>query len=425
MRLRRTLRAAPRVETRYDVGSLDPRPSPPAVPTVTLHSAAGPLEIDLAEGTLLTEFRGPTGVVGEAAVRLVSRAVGSGTSGPPLSAHVVPGDRAAVAVAGELPQADAVLEAVRGCLATGGVADTDLTVLAASPLNPNLSAVRTAGATAFDPAIESATAYLAADAEARPLYVSRALVDADVVVSIGRFAWDAALGGRSPEGELWPAFGRLENRESLAREIARRGREALVDWRGALHDITWQLGVCASLRLVAGRGDSLHAACFGLPEEATRAAREAAAAWRPSIEEPADLAIAPLAADAAGFGAVVRAIAAAARVTLPSATIVVVAGDVAPGIVLTRSRQGTPLGPLVREALASGDAALAADAAEARLLARCLGDRRVVLLSSLDEAAAEEIGFGQAADAAVVERLANRAEQVVVLHEADRMFPRR
>jgi hypothetical protein len=247
-----------------------------------------------------------------------------------------------------------------------------------------------------------------------------------VVVAVGRFGWDAALGGRSPEGELWPAFGRRDNRESLARELARRGREALVDWRGAVHDITWQLGVCASLRLVAGRGDTLHAACFGLPEEATRAARAAAAAWRPTVEEPADLAVATLASNATGFGAVVRAIAAAARVTLPTATIAVVAGAAAtPGIVLTRSRQGTPLGPLVREAIASGDPALIADAVEARLLARCLGDRRVVLLSSLDEAAVEEIGFGHAADSAVVERLANRAEQVVVLHEADRMFPRR
>jgi hypothetical protein len=395
------------------------------VPAITLDSDAGPLELDLAEGTLVTEFHGPQGVAGEAAARLVADAVGANTHGPPLAAHVVPGDRAAIAIAGNVPQAEAVLAAVRGCLATGGVAEGDVTVLAAAPLDAAAAAAPT-GATAFEPAVESATAYLAADAEARPLYVSRVLVDADVVVAVGRFAWDAALGGRSPEGEVWPAFGRRENRESLAREIARRGREALVDWRGSLHDITWQLGVCASLRLVAGRGDTLHAACFGLPEEATRAAREAAAAWRPAVDEPADLAIAPLAADAAGFGAVVRAIAAAARVTLPDATIVVVAGAAAtPGMVLTRSRQGVPLGPLVREAIASGDPALVADAAEARLLARCLGERRVVLLSGLNEAAVEEIGFGHAADAAVIERLANRAEQVVVLHEADRMFPRR
>jgi hypothetical protein len=396
------------------------------VPAITLDSAAGPLELELAEGTLVTEFRGPEGVAGEAAARLVSEAAGSTAHGPPLAAHVVPGDRAAIAMAGEIPQAEAVLAALRECLASGGVADSDLTVLAAAPLDPTSPPHPPAGAMSFDPTVESGTAYLAADAEARPLYFSRVLVDADVVVAVGRFGWDAALGGRSPEGELWPAFGRRDNRESLARELARRGRESLVDWRGAVHDITWQLGVCASLRLVAGRGDTLHAACFGLPEEATRAARAAAAAWRPAVEEPADLAVATLASDATGFGAVVRAIAAAARVTLPSGTIAVVAGAAfTPGIVLTRSRQGTPLGPLVREAIASGDPALIADAVEARLLARCLGDRRVVLLSSLDEAAVEEIGFGHAADSAVVERLANRAEQVVVLHEADRMFPRR
>jgi hypothetical protein len=396
------------------------------VPAITLRSDTGPLELDLAEGTLVTEFHGPQGVAGEAAAQLVTEAVGANAHGPPLAAHVVPGDRAAIAVAGDLPQAEAVLGALQGCLATGGVMEGDVTVLAAAPLDPSRPATQPAGGVAFDPAVESATAYLAADAEARPLYVSRMLVDADVVVAVGRFSWDAALGGRSPEGELWPAFGRRENRESLARELARRGREGLVDWRGALHDITWQLGVCASLRLVAGRGDTLHAACFGLPEEATRAARAAAAAWRPAVEEPAGLAIATLASDAPGFGGVVRAIAAAARVTLPSGTIVVVAGAAAtPGIVLTRSRQGTPLGPLVREAVASGDPVLIADAVEARLLARCLGDRRVVLLSGLDEAAVEEIGFGHAADTSVVERLANRAEQVVVLHEADRMFPRR
>jgi len=96
------------------------------VPSITLHSAAEALDLDLAEGTLVTEFHGPPGVTGEAAARLVSEAVGANASGPPLAAHVVPGDRAAVALAGFVPQVDAVLEAVRGCLATGGVADADV-----------------------------------------------------------------------------------------------------------------------------------------------------------------------------------------------------------------------------------------------------------------------------------------------------------
>lgn len=396
------------------------------MPTIELDSFTGPLALDLAEGTLVTECRGPAGVTGEAARDLVARALEAGGHGPPLSAHVVPGDRAAIAVAGEIPQGPGVLDALSGCLAAGGVAAEDTAILQAAPLEAARRPDVLPGAVPFDPTSETATAYLAADAEARPLYLARSLVDADVVVAVGGFGWDAALGGRSPEGELWPTFGRRDNREAFTRALARRGREALVDWRGALHDITWQLGVCASLRLVAGRAGSLHAACFGLPEEATGLARAAAAGWRPAIEEPADLVLATVAAGGMGFGGVVRAAAAAARAATPAATLVIIAGEASPpGIVLTRWRQGTPLGPLLREAVASGDPALVADAVEAKLLARALGERRLVLLSPLEEAEVEELGFGHVAEIGVVERLANRAEHVVVLHEADRMLPRR
>lgn len=407
-----------------EASSAPPAPNP--LPSITLDSTAGPLALDLAEGTLVTECRGPSGVTGPAAVQLVERALSHGGHGPPLAAHVVPGDKAVIAVSGEIPQGAAVVEALVAALAEGGVAATDVVILQAAPLDVARQPDMLPGALPFDPTRESGTAYLAADAAARPLYLARMLVDADVVVEVGSFSWDAALGGRSPEGELWPAFGRRENREALALDLARRGREALVDWRGALHDITWQLGVCASLRLVAGRGGALHAACFGLPEEATRLARTAAEAWRPAVTEPADLAIATLSAGSRGFGAAVRAMAAAARVTRPDATVAVVGGELEPpGLVLARWRQGTPLPPLLREAASSGDAALVADALEAKLLARTLGERRLVLLSPLAEAEVEDLGFGHAAEIGVVERLADRAEQVVILHEADRMLPRR
>lgn len=385
-----------------------------------------PLDLELPEGTLVTECHGPAGETGDAAARLVTEAVGSPGHGPPLGAHVVPGDRVMIAVAGSIPEPRGVVEALTACLHDAGVESTDIGVLRAAPL-VRLSSQEPACGTAgslFDPSVESATAYLAADAEARPLYLARQLVDADVVVAVGSFCWDAALGGRSPEGELWPSFGRSQNREQFAAAIARRGRGGLMDWRAALHDITWQLGVCASLRLVAGRSGSLHAAVFGLPEEATRLAREAARAWRPRVEEPADLTVASLSAEAVGLATAIRAIAAAARVTHPEGTICLV-GSIAepPGIVLTRWRQGAPLGPLMKEALASRDPVLIADAALTRQLARVLGERRLVLWCGLDEAVVEDLGFGHAADVAVVERLAARADHVAVLHEADRMLP--
>jgi hypothetical protein len=398
-----------------------------AVPRIPLVTASEPLELEIPEGTLVTECAGPPGVEGDAAIGLVAEAIASPGHGPPLAAHVVPGDRVVIAIAGSIPCPDAVVAAVTRCLDDAGIEPTDLSVLAAAPLEaaPGPSLPATAALPRFDPTVESATAYLAADADAKPLYLSRQLVDADVVVGVGGFGWDASLGGRSPEGELWPSFGRIENRHQLAAAIARRGRGGLLDWRSAVHDITWQLGVCASLRLVAGRLGSLHAAVFGLPEEATRLARTAAAGWRPPIEEPADLTVATLSGNAGGLAAAIRAIAAAARATHPEGTICLV-GPIAetPGVVLTRWRQGAPLAALIKEAIGSRDPGLVADAAHTRQLARVLGDRRLVLQCGLDVATVEDLGFGHAADVAVVERLAARADQVVILHEADLMLPR-
>jgi len=45
-------------------------------------------------------------------------------------------------------------------------------------------------------------------------------------------------------------------------------------------------------------------------------------------------------------------------------------------------------------------------------------------LSALEESTVEDLEFGFADTPAVVARLARRAESLVVLHEADRMFPR-
>lgn len=395
------------------------------MPTISLDFAAETVSIDLDPGTLVTERQGPLGFTGEASVELVTAALETAGHVPPLAAHVVPGDKVVLAIAGDVPQVAAVRQAIMNCLETAGVAADDVTVMRADPLDGSGVQGAETGTLAFDPSCEASTAYLAADAEARPLYMARQLVDADVVVAVGRYDWDASLAGRSLEGELWPAFGRRENREAVVRAILRSGRQALVDWRASLQDITWQLGVLASLRLVAGRGGSLHAACFGLPEEAARDARAAAADWRPHVDEPADVAIASMSATSPRFRDLVRAVAAASRVTQPDATICVVGNLVElPGMVTSRWRQGVPLAPLLREAADSKDPTIVSDALATRLLAKALGERRLVLLSQLDRATVEDLGFGHAAEIDVIERLANRAEHVVVLHEADLMLPR-
>jgi hypothetical protein len=279
--------------------------------------------------------------------------------------------------------------------------------------------------TPFLPADDVQTSYVAADAAGRPIHLARTLVDADVVVSVGAWNWDAALGCESPTGELWPAFSRQACRQRLVRDLALRGRRAVADWQACNGEAIWQLGMTASLRLVPGRRGTLAAACFGLPNVAARRARRAAADWRPELPGRAALTIASLSNPAGGLSAVLRAVAAAARTTAPGGTICVASRLAeSPGVIFARWREGASLEGLVREAVATGDQALIADAFRTRFFARCLGGRRLVLLSELDETTLDDLEIGHAATPEVVERLAHRAESVVVLHEADRMLPR-
>ena len=382
--------------------------------------ATEPLALDVDAASLVANLAGPEGSTGAAAARLVAAATAAPPDGPPLSAHAVPGDRVVIAVAGTLPQASHVVATVTEQLVASGVDPADISVLHAGPAVSGLTEAQEFHA---DTATE--TAYLAADEAGRPLHVARALVDADVVVMLGEWSYDARLGGRSRGGELWPAFGRAECDATLMLDLARRGRRALRPWAENVRTLTWQLGVTACLRLVAGRDGTLAAAAFGTADGAARQARQAAAAWAPTVAATADLAICTLSQPAAGFDMVSRAVAAAARITRPTATICVVAATLeAPGPVVTRWRQGAPLQPLVREARGSGDPSLVADAVVTRFLAHALDDRRLVLLSNLDEATVEDLEFGYAAGPDTVRRLARRADRVAILHEADLLFPR-
>jgi hypothetical protein len=370
-----------------------------------------PVVITPRTGSRVIECRGPEGVAGEAATDTVAAAVSDGVFGPPLASHVVPGDRVTIAVTGGIPQREAVVEAIRRCLETAGVAAGDVALVDAVPER------------------ESDTAYLAADEAGEPWYLARQLVDADVVVAIGAFRWDASIGGRSIEGELWPTFGRPESRRDLVRQLARRGRGALAGWRTAMQLVDWNLGLMANLRLVAGRDGTLAGAVFGLPNRVRRAVRRQAGGWRPVVTRRSALTIASLSrplgvAAADGMQAAIRAVAAAARVTADEGTICL-AGRIGaePGVILSRWRQGASLRGLVHEALRTDDEDLIADALRARLLARALGDRRLVLLTDLDETVVEELDFGHAESPAALARLAAKASSLAVLHEADLMLP--
>ena len=398
-------------------------------PILLDYGSTDPLVLEPSDADIAFDARGPAGVRGDAAAALAATAIDTPGKGPPLVAHVVPGDRVALALAGPIPATGPIVATIRSRLESAGIAADDLAVVHAPPListqPPSAATSLPAGEFVFDPNPESGSAYLGPDAEGIPLHVARTLVDADVVVTVGVYAWDAALGGHALDGDLWPAFAPGAARADVLRHLARSGRKAVQPLRERSREIGWQLGTIATLRVVPGRGGTAHAIEFGTPLATDRAARRHAQLWRPRLPGSPRLTIASLAEPESGMPALVRAVAAAARTTHPEGTICIVSRlATPPGPVFHRWRQGVALKPLVEEALASGDQTLIADAVATRFFAQALGDRRLVLLSDLDQGLVEELEFGHAANPEAVERLAHRTDSLVVLHEAERMFPR-
>ena len=398
------------------------------------------LVLDHEPSLQLTEMRGPEGFSIDESLGLVRDALLQPVAGPPLPDHIVPGDKVVIAQAGNLPGdkqlSDAIYIAILESLEAGGVTSDDIQLVIAPPaiqfadqsLTNEVSDTinQPFHVTAFDPSDDSGTAYLLADESGEPLHLARSLVDADVVVTLGCFGYDASLHGRSPEGEIWPSFARQNRREALITSLSKSRRQALRQWRDEAEQIVAQLGVLASLHLVAGDNQTLAGVTFGFPASSVTQARLLAKPWRPSPQSRSALTIAGIADKSCGFAELTRALAAAARVTNHDGTVCIVCSmDEEPGPIFTRWRQGINLRMLLREALNSDDTDLHMDALQTSLFAQALGDRRLVLLSQLNQDLVEDLDIGCAETPDAVNRLIQQAESVCVIHEANRMCPRK
>ncbi|MEO1992238.1 MAG: hypothetical protein ABGW78_09935 [Pirellulales bacterium] len=380
--------------------------------SITLHNdRENPIVLTPQPEQLIAECRGPDGASGSAASQLIAQAVCDKKYGPPLRVCVVPGDRVAIALPEAIPQREFVLDAVRDVLEKAGVNSSDIVVVDTPPEQ------------------DKDAAYLAADESGEPNYLSRVLVDADVVILVSTCQLDASLGGRSLSGELWPFFSRPERREQFVLDLAKKGRGALAHWNGEIQKIDWNLGLIASLRLVIGSNETLSSAVFGLPRATCKIAYQRCEGWRPSVNRKAALTVTSVSSNMMTTGssqwdAVIRAIAAAGRVTCDDGTICLVGSlSEEPGEVLTQWRQGALLRGIVHEAIHSNNQNLIKDALQTRLLAKALGDRRLVIFSDLEESLVEDLEFGFAESPDDLVRLTARADELIVLHEGDLLMP--
>jgi nickel-dependent lactate racemase len=375
---------------------------------------------------------------------------------PPLSKAVVSGDKVVLALEPELPQATALVAATIEVVLRGGASPDDITVLRA-PTNeqsaghdprsdlpePLRSSVRLA---THHPGLRDELSYLGADDYGQPIYISRHLFDADVVVPISCARLDEALGYGGVHATLYPTFAdqaaqercrtvtandrKLDGQPSSrrggdrnARQSARgSGKRASISQRDA-EQVAWLLGVLFCVQAVPGAAGDLIAVLAGQHDRVIARGRELCRqAWSVDVPGPVDLVVAAIEGDdeQQTWDNVGRAIAAAQRIVSENGAIAIC------------TELAKPPGPGIRAVGAAENLEQAQrwlqkqrplDAPVAHHWATALDHTRLYLLSRLDEQQVEDTGAAHVSNPGEIARLIEHTGSCVLLSNAQYVLP--
>ena len=287
---------------------------------VAVHYQAQRVDIEVSEGSLVGFWEGRAGTEGEACRGLITEALESAIDYPALRRTVVPGDRVAIAVGRDVPEAARLVAEVVSVLGESGVGSDLVTILGAPEIS-EVTARELSQVAAFrrhDPGDRETIAYLANSAGERRIYLGRELVDADFVVTIGTIGFDPYLGYRGPWSALFPEASDKETRSAFQAKLLEETpepnapgpllKESLeVSW---LLGSQFQVGVVPGTRGIAavlgGLGANFERRCFA----------EAERVWGFYAESRAEMVIAGVGGpgDATGIEDVARGLTAACRV---------------------------------------------------------------------------------------------------------------
>jgi hypothetical protein len=371
---------------------------------VTVGYSGETAELDVPEGRLAGAWRGPDGVAPRDLPGLVREALENPRDFPPLRRTVVPGDRVAIPLGPAVPDADIILAEVVAILREAGVEPEGITVLAAPGAHAPGTLHLPAGVTRIDhdPDDRARMAYLASTAAGRRVYLDRMLTDADVVLPIGRLAYDPVLGYDGPWGAIFPglsdretvraaAAGALASLPEPGDRVPLFDEAAEVGWLlGSLFHVAVAPGVRGVAGIVAGREDLVRA-------DGVRAIQDA---WSVATDAWAELVV-------AGIGVA----------GVPSTL-----DDLSVGLqgALDLIRPGGASRIVALSEIAEVPEPVAGSPTSARL-DRVLEGAAVYLLSRLDPEVVEDLGMVPVARLADVQRLVAASGSCLLLSPADRL----
>lgn len=375
------------------------------------------LALEIPDDRLVGVWHGPASVPDAEVEGLILAALEHPREFPPLRQAIVPGDRIAVAFDPDVPHAPRVLNALCRTLQGAGVEAGAIRVVAPGPAPAQLPA--SVSWIEHAPEDQAALAYLATTEGGRRIYLNRHLIDADLVVPVGRLGHDPVLGERGPWGAIFPGLSDLETMRAY-RAMARDVSSASGPQRPALTEsaeVSWLLGSHFHVGIVPG-ASGLAGVVAGLEASVREAGRTAVArSWTFRAESRSDLVV-------AGIGRPGQP----SRIEDLAAGLATAADLVRRGgkIVLLSRAEGS-LGPALQRLVGAdrpGPAALRgaegeADYPAAWQLARALAWADVYLLSSLGEDVTEDLAMIPLGRPEEARRLAAASASCLLLSQAD------
>jgi nickel-dependent lactate racemase len=383
------------------------------------------VELDVPDGRLVGAWEGPEGARASDVPGMVARALEEPQGFPPLRHAVVPGDRVVVALGADVPEARSVVGQICRVLGESGVAPGDITVLADVPPDKedDLAGDMPPGVVfrRHDPGARTQIAYLATTTQGRRVYLNRLLTDSDIVVPVGRLAYDSVLGYRGPWGVIFPGLSDSETLQAYRARatVLRPDRDAPPEALNESNEVGWllgcqfQVGVVAGVRGVTDVVSGLGSTVF---EQGTLAVDRG---WSFLASGRAELVVVGIGrpGENVGMTDVARGLAAAQRLVQRG------------GKIMALSRAGGVLGPSMSRLAATQDPRAAAsvlkgheadfDHAAAVQLAKALDWADVYLLSALEPGVVEDLSMIALERPEEVRRLAAASHSCLVVSQAD------
>jgi nickel-dependent lactate racemase len=390
------------------------------------------LDFNVAEEALVAWCDAPRGEALADVGPSVDQALASPLEFPPLARSVVPGDKVAIALERDVPQAAELVGRTARALVAAGILPEDITLVRAfgeadsaqaDPLAALPDDVRAAIADeVHDPSHRGALSYLGAGADGKPIYINRAIYDADFVILIGCFRPPDSPGSYGIASGIFPMFSDAAQRERFfspraSEPATRRKLRKLVD------EVGWLLGVRFTLQVVpGGGGEILHVLAGDGDAVLKRGGQLFDEAWSCSPPRRAELVVATIQGDAAEqtWDNVARALAGASAATSEEGAVVL----------CTDLAEAPPsaLDPIVGEddlsqALSQIAKMRSPEALAGIELVNALQRGKVYLISELDDETVEDLGISPIRPDQL-SRLASRHGSCLVLANAHRAIAR-